>query len=209
MSSTQPPAVAVAPKARWINVTAALYPLDSRYVAASPSCPATCLGKPEECVKRAYCCKEKGTSSGTVETLSYEHVVFFQIRCQGNINHDFHQSFWPFFWWTEVYNGSNFAILLDRAADHPNNSCVASYWLDDLFWALSKAKAWKVLNFSSSIDYCVTGQLHILQGGVVSSSWENMRKAIDMSNPSQNKDVDGEWVLFHKWTLKIKQDVQK
>ena len=109
-----------------VNVTAALYPLDSRYVASSKACPAACLGKPGKDCEKRYCCKAKG-SADTFETLSYEHVAFLRIRCQGNINHDFHQSFWPFFWWTAVYNNSDFAILVDRMAKHPNTSCPAAY----------------------------------------------------------------------------------
>lgn len=147
---------ATVPPSRWVNVTAALYPLDSRYVASSKACPAACLGKPGKDCEKRYCCKAKG-SADTFETLSYEHVAFLRIRCQGNINHDFHQSFWPFFWWTAVYNNSDFAILVDRMAKHPNTSCPAAYWLDDLFWALSKANGWKVHNFSSTKEYCITG----------------------------------------------------
>ena len=161
------PAVATGARSpsRWVNVTAVLYPLDSRYVASSKACPAACLGKPgKDCGKR-YCCKAKGSVQDSFEKLSYEHVAFFSIRCQGNINHDFHQSFWPFFWWTAVYNNSDSAILVDRMAEHPNTSCPA-YWLDDLFWALSKANGWKVHHFSSTKEYCITGELHILQGQV-------------------------------------------
>ena len=157
---------ATVPPSRWVNVTAALYPLDSRYVASSKACPAACLGKPGKDCEKRYCCKAKG-SADTFETLSYEHVAFLRIRCQGNINHDFHQSFWPFFWWTAVYNNSDFAILVDRMAKHPNTSCPAAYWLDDLFWALSKANGWKVHNFSSTKEYCITGELHILEGQVL------------------------------------------
>eukprot|EP00435_Cladocopium_sp_Y103_P032841 s531_g8.t1 len=168
--TTASPSPSTAPRpapsrpARWVNVTAALYPLDARYLASSKACPAACLGKPGKDCGKSYCCKAKGSVQDTFETLSYEHVAFFSFRCRGNINHDFHQNFWPFFWWTAVYNNSDFAILLDRKGEHPHTGCPTAYWMDDLFWALSKANGWKVHNFSSTKDYCITGELHILQG---------------------------------------------
>eukprot|EP00438_Fugacium_kawagutii_P022073 Skav225802 [mRNA] locus=scaffold5154:103755:107891:+ [translate_table: standard] len=137
-----------------------LYPLDARYNKAHEACgQATCLAprSQDRCKEKTGCCSSSG-SYDTFETLQYQHVVFFRLATC-NTENDFHRTFWPFFWWTAVFEKSDFAILLDRS------SCFSSsFWLDELFWAVAKAKEWKVINMSNTTNYCVTGELHLLRG---------------------------------------------
>lgn len=142
------------------NVTVSelgLHPLDKRYVACTHACQHACLEKPilgkRKC--KGGCCKPWGSFTA-FETLAHDHVAFFPLRCAGNINHDFHQNFWPLYWWTSVYAQSNSAILVQREADR-NPNCPSSHWTDDLFWKVSREKKWKVYNLSKEKEYCITG----------------------------------------------------
>ena len=148
-----------------VNVTAALYPLDKTYSASTKVCPAaSCLGKPGKECGRFYCCKSQGSIPDAV-MLSHDHVAVLLLGCRGNINHEFHQSFWPFFWWTTIYANTNFAILVDRMSEHPRVKCESPFWQEDLFWKLASVKRWKIYNMSTGPqNYCTTGQLHLMKG---------------------------------------------
>ncbi|CAJ1449572.1 unnamed protein product [Effrenium voratum] len=159
------PASPVQPQSTLESAAAAsLYPLDKRYLACTRPCDRACLAMPGDLpgkCGRMGCCKPWGTYRNFT-SIPHKHVALYQSRCAGNINHDFHQNFWPLYWWTAVYDDA--AILVDRKQDRPASDCAgANYWTDQIFWRVAKLKNWTVYNFSRETHYCFTGQLHVME----------------------------------------------
>ena len=139
-----------------------LYPLDKRYLSCTAACKQSrCLAMPDDressCGLRPKCCGPAVNPAGSV-VLPHDRVAYYFQRCGSNINHDFHQNFWPLYWWMTQHGQSNeTALLVDRA-------CVnRSYWVDDLFWNVARARGWRAYNYTGGIRYCARKQLHIMR----------------------------------------------
>ncbi|CAE7804025.1 sodA, partial [Symbiodinium sp. CCMP2456] len=138
-----------------------LYPLEKKYVACTGACKQTrCLATSKDpenrCGVKPKCCGPPGAGADGV-LLPHDRVAFVVLRCHSNINHDFHQNFWPLYWWMTLYGSSDTALLVDRRCSN------TSYWVDDLFWNVAHAHNWRVYNYTTDVRYCARKQLHILR----------------------------------------------
>ena len=137
-----------------------LQPLDKRYVACSAACKGQCLAIPTDteskCGKRPMCCGPAGSFAEST-VLQHNHVAFYFVRCAGNINHDFHQNFWPLFWWMTRLRNDDAALLVERNCDSKR------HWGDDLLWSVARTQGWRIYNYSKGVRYCAHGQLHIMR----------------------------------------------
>ncbi|CAJ1426664.1 unnamed protein product [Effrenium voratum] len=142
-----------------------LEPLEKMYLEYSKPCKSNCLavaGEPEFVCKRPWwgCCGPVASSHESV-VLPHDRVAVVVARCQGNINHDFHENFWLLLWWATLYGDSDFAILVDRENERPGAACFnASHWTDDLFFSVARHLSWKVYRRASGVRYCAAGRLH-------------------------------------------------
>ncbi|CAE7904726.1 unnamed protein product, partial [Symbiodinium microadriaticum] len=139
-----------------------LFPLEKKYVACTGACKQTkCLATSKDpesrCGVKPKCCGPPGAGAEGV-LLPHDRVAFVVLRCHSNINHDFHQNFWPLYWWMTLYGSSDTALLVDRRC-----SSNTSYWVDDLFWNVAHANNWRVYNYTTDVRYCARKQLHILR----------------------------------------------
>ena len=141
-----------------------LFPLEKKYVACTGMCKQTkCLATSKDrehrCGLKPKCCGPPGAGAAGADgvLLPHDRVAFALLRCHSNINHDFHQNFFPLYWWMTLYGSSDTALLVDRRCSN------TSYWVDDLFWNVAHAHNWQVYNYTTDVRYCARKQLHILR----------------------------------------------